>query len=130
MRAGSAGKRVVYPGLTSLLRRLGYRASLHLLDDRHFLKYTNDSRNQAQVVSGGWTADYPSPSTFIGKLSCGYFIPRSASIAHPSPDTHTFAAGVRALQSELAAEVRVPSDSRPPPRRAPLRIRSITQRTA
>ena len=65
--------------LTSLLRRLGYRASLHLLDDRHFFQYTNDSRNQAQVVSGGWTADYPSPSTFIGKLSCGYFIPRSAS---------------------------------------------------
>jgi hypothetical protein len=31
------------------------------------------------------------------------------------PDTHTFVAGVQALQSELAARVRVPSDGKPPP---------------
>jgi YVTN family beta-propeller protein len=66
--------------LRSLLERLGYRASLHLLvPDARFFAYTNDSRNQAQVISGGWSADYSSPATFIGKLGCGYFVPGSAS---------------------------------------------------
>ena len=65
--------------VTTLLRRLGYRASLRLLPDAEFLRYTDDSRNGAQVVSGGWGADYPSPSSFIGKLTCGAFIPNSES---------------------------------------------------
>ena len=59
---------------------MGSRPSLHLLEpDARFFAYTNDSRNQAQVISGGWSADYSSPSTFIGKLGCGYFTPASAS---------------------------------------------------
>ena len=65
--------------MTGLLRRLGYRASLRLLSERRFLAYTDDSRNGAQVVSGGWGAEYPSPSTFIAKMSCGGFIPGSKS---------------------------------------------------
>jgi YVTN family beta-propeller protein len=65
--------------VTTLLRRLGYRASLRLLPDAEFLRYTDDSRHNAQVVSGGWSADYPSPSSFIGKLTCGAFIPNSES---------------------------------------------------
>ena len=65
--------------LTGLLRRLGYRASLHLLaPDTRYFDYTNDSRNGAQVISGGWNADYSSPSTFIGKMGCGFFVPGSA----------------------------------------------------
>jgi peptide/nickel transport system substrate-binding protein len=31
------------------------------------------------VISGGWGADYPSPSVFIGKLTCAAFIPNSTS---------------------------------------------------
>ena len=65
--------------VTTLLRQLGYRASLRLLPDAEFFRYTDDSRNGAQVVSGGWGADYPSPSSFIGKLTCGAFIPNSES---------------------------------------------------
>jgi ABC-type transport system substrate-binding protein len=65
--------------VTQVLRRLGYRASLHVLEDAAFYRYTDDSRNQAQVISGGWSADYPSPSVFIGKLTCGAFIPNSTS---------------------------------------------------
>jgi YVTN family beta-propeller protein len=65
--------------VTQLLRRLGYRASLRLLPDDEFLRYTDNSRNRAQVVSGGWGADYPSPSAFIGKLTCRGFIPNSES---------------------------------------------------
>jgi len=65
--------------LTALLRQLGYRAVLHLLEINRFYAYTNDSSNNAQVVSGGWSADYPSPSDFIGRLSCADYTPHSTS---------------------------------------------------
>jgi YVTN family beta-propeller protein len=65
--------------VTRVLRRLGYRASLHVLPDAAFYRYTDDSRNRAQVISGGWSADYPSPSAFFGKLTCAAFIPNSTS---------------------------------------------------
>jgi peptide/nickel transport system substrate-binding protein len=35
----------------------------------------NDSRNHAQVIDDGWSADYPSADNFIGKLTCAYFVP-------------------------------------------------------
>jgi YVTN family beta-propeller protein len=65
--------------LTALLRQLGYRASLHLLEINQFYAYTNNSSNNAQVVSGGWSADYPSPSDFIGRLTCANYTPHSTS---------------------------------------------------
>jgi peptide/nickel transport system substrate-binding protein len=58
------------------LDELGYHASLRLLPDDTYFTYTNDSRNQAQVIDGGWNADYASANDFIGKLTCSYFIPR------------------------------------------------------
>jgi ABC-type oligopeptide transport system substrate-binding subunit len=58
------------------LRQLGYRASLRILPDSTYFSYTNDSRNQAQVIDGGWNADYASADDFLGKLTCSYFIPR------------------------------------------------------
>lgn len=57
------------------LRELGYRASLRLLPDSTYFTYTNDSRNHAQVIDGGWSADYPSADDFIGKLTCNHFAP-------------------------------------------------------
>jgi YVTN family beta-propeller protein len=57
------------------LRKLGYRATLHLLSDDHFFSYGGDSRNKAQITGGGWTADYPTADDFIGKLTCSYFVP-------------------------------------------------------
>src|SRR5262249_49133631 len=39
--------------------------------------YTNDSRNHAQVIDGGWGADYPSAADFLGKLTCNHFAPRN-----------------------------------------------------
>jgi hypothetical protein len=44
------------------LRKLGYRASLRLLPDSSYFTYTNDSRNHAQVIDAGWSADYPQPT--------------------------------------------------------------------
>jgi peptide/nickel transport system substrate-binding protein len=61
------------------LRRLGYRASLRVLPDSTYFTFTNDSRNQAQVIDAGWSADYPSADDFIGKLTCQYFVPRNGS---------------------------------------------------
>jgi ABC-type transport system substrate-binding protein/DNA-binding SARP family transcriptional activator len=57
------------------LDQLGYRASLRLLPDSTYFTYTGDSRNQAQVIDGGWSADYASANDFIGKLTCSYFLP-------------------------------------------------------
>ena len=59
------------------LKQLGYRASMRVLPDNTYFTYTNDSRNRAQVIDGGWSADYASPNDFVGKLACGYFIPRN-----------------------------------------------------
>ena len=58
------------------LTQLGYRASQRLLPDSTYFTYTNDSRNQAQVIDGGWSADFPTAEDFIGKLTCSYFSPR------------------------------------------------------
>ncbi len=58
------------------LTQLGYRASQRLLPDSTYFTYTNDSRNQAQVIDGGWSADFPTADDFIGKLTCSYFTPR------------------------------------------------------
>ena len=58
------------------LRKLGYRASLRLLPDSTYFTYTGDSRNRAQVIDGGFSADYASASDFIGKLTCGKFVAR------------------------------------------------------
>jgi peptide/nickel transport system substrate-binding protein len=57
------------------LRRLGYRARLRVLPDSTFFTYTNDSRNRAQVIDGGWSLDYPSANDLIGRLACRYFVP-------------------------------------------------------
>jgi ABC-type transport system substrate-binding protein/DNA-binding SARP family transcriptional activator len=60
----------------TVLDQLGYRATLRLLPDTTYFTYTNDSRNHAQVIDGGWSADYGDADDFIGKLTCRYFIPR------------------------------------------------------
>jgi peptide/nickel transport system substrate-binding protein len=57
------------------LRRLGYHASLRILPDNTYFTYTADSRNHAQVIDGGWNADYASANDFVGKLACTYFVP-------------------------------------------------------
>jgi hypothetical protein len=47
------------------LRELGYHASLRLLPVNTYFTYTNDSRNRAQVIDGGWSADYTSANDFL-----------------------------------------------------------------
>jgi peptide/nickel transport system substrate-binding protein len=58
------------------LRSLGYRATLRLLPESTYFTYIGDSRSRAQVIDGGFGADYASASDFIGKFTCGKFVAR------------------------------------------------------
>ena len=49
----------------SVLRELGYRASLHIASHAAVVQAVNDSRRQIQASDGVWYADYPSASDFF-----------------------------------------------------------------
>jgi YVTN family beta-propeller protein len=93
------------------LRQLGYRASLRRLPESTYFAYTLDSRNHAQVIDGGWSADYPSADTFIGKLACSYFAPGNgpatsdgSEFCDPAVDRQiTQAAALQATDPQAAA---------------------------
>jgi peptide/nickel transport system substrate-binding protein len=95
--SGTAGMRVRVWGATgssqdaasgryvvSVLRSVGFRATLRLLPPSRFLSYTGDSRNHAQVIQGTWGAAWPSASNFIARLGCRFFIPASPESANGS----------------------------------------------
>jgi peptide/nickel transport system substrate-binding protein len=93
------------------LEKLGYRASLRLLPDSTYFTYTNDSRNHAQIIDGGWGADYPSADDFIGKLTCGYFVPSNglattdgSEFCDPPLDKQVARAAVLQTTNPLAAD--------------------------
>jgi ABC-type transport system substrate-binding protein len=93
------------------LRQLGYRASLRRLPESTYFAYTLDSRNHAQIIDGGWSADYPSADTFIGKLACTYFAPGNgpatsdgSEFCDPAVDRQiTRAAALQATDPQAAA---------------------------
>jgi ABC-type transport system substrate-binding protein/DNA-binding beta-propeller fold protein YncE len=92
------------------LSQLGYRASLRLLPDTIFFSVTDDSRNHAQVIDGGWSADYPSADDFIGKLTCKYFVPGnpvattdSSEFCYPAMDRQIALAAARQATNPQAA---------------------------
>jgi YVTN family beta-propeller protein len=49
----------------SVLRELGYRASLHIASHAAVVQAANDSRREIQATDGVWYADYPSASDFF-----------------------------------------------------------------
>jgi ABC-type transport system substrate-binding protein/DNA-binding SARP family transcriptional activator/streptogramin lyase len=96
--------------LVQTLRQLSYRASLRLLPQSTFFTYMNDSRNHAQVIDGGWSADYPSADNFIGKLTCAYFVPGngvattdSSEFCDPGVDRQIARAAAEQVTSPAAA---------------------------
>jgi ABC-type transport system substrate-binding protein/DNA-binding SARP family transcriptional activator/streptogramin lyase len=98
--------------LVQTLRQLGYRASLRLLPQSTFFAYMGDSRNHAQVIDGGWSADYPSADDFIGKLTCAYFVPGngvattdSSEFCDPGVDRQIARAAAEQATSPAAAAV-------------------------
>ena len=63
--------------LVSVLRQLGYRASLRAIaSPPTYWNTIDNSRNQVQVGEFRWSEDYPAPWDFFGPLfSCHSFIP-------------------------------------------------------
>jgi YVTN family beta-propeller protein len=93
----------------SVLRELGYRASLKVVDDRRFALMF-DSRSKAQIGDLGWVADYPAASSFINSLlSCTSFRPASpqnlnaAEFCDPQIDARIRKALQAQLQNPQAA---------------------------
>jgi YVTN family beta-propeller protein len=76
-----------YPGaedaegayLVSLLRDLGYRATLHTVSAATFYSAVPDARRKIQIGLVGWGADFPAPSTFFLLLTCRSFYDNPAS---------------------------------------------------
>jgi peptide/nickel transport system substrate-binding protein len=62
----------------SVLRSLGYDASLKTLGFGTYFDTIQDTRNNVQIAWDAWVADYPAASNFINTLlSCGSFQPAS-----------------------------------------------------
>jgi YVTN family beta-propeller protein len=69
------------PYLVSVLRELGYRASLRVAaSEAAFERNVNDTRRRVQASVGSWIVDYPSASDFFDQFfRCSAFRP-----AHPA----------------------------------------------
>ncbi|HEY5988486.1 MAG TPA: ABC transporter substrate-binding protein, partial [Streptosporangiaceae bacterium] len=64
--------------VVSVLKSLGYRASLWIATGDRLNTLSKNSRYHVQVSRGGWAADYPAPSEFLNLfLSCAAFRPAS-----------------------------------------------------
>ena len=65
--------------VASVLRKLGYAASVRHFDDpAAYYSYVADSRNRAQIGWAGWVPDYLAASNFLRALfTCDAFVPRS-----------------------------------------------------
>jgi peptide/nickel transport system substrate-binding protein len=74
-RSGTIGERVkvtvprfqrdIGRYFTTLLARLGYRSSLHVLGNRAYFDLVTQPGSRVQFGFSGWSSDYLSPSTFI-----------------------------------------------------------------
>jgi peptide/nickel transport system substrate-binding protein len=62
--------------LVSVLRQLGYRASLKVIAPETYYQRAGDSRDRTQIGEFDWYQDFPAPSDFIGPLfTCRSFLP-------------------------------------------------------
>ncbi len=66
--------------MQSLLRDLGYDASLKVVSHNIQFTYIQNTNNKVQIAVSDWYQDYPAPSDFLGVLfSCSSFHPGSDS---------------------------------------------------
>jgi peptide/nickel transport system substrate-binding protein len=62
--------------LISVLRQLGYRASLQVISPGTYYQRAGDSRRHSQIGEFDWYQDFPAPSDFIEPLfACRSFLP-------------------------------------------------------
>ncbi|HJQ50423.1 MAG TPA: ABC transporter substrate-binding protein [Gaiellaceae bacterium] len=116
-RSGTRGMKVtmwvdnyteaIGPPVTNLLRSLGYRPSVKVVQNGKGFIYFNvvgDSRKKAQIGIFGWTADYPAPSDFFLQLfTCAAF--KSNSPANANYPEFCDPAIDRQIKRALAQEV-------------------------
>jgi ABC-type transport system substrate-binding protein len=64
--------------MVKLLRQLGYRASLRIVNGNRYWGIVGNSNTKAQVGLSWWYIDYPTPGGFfLPVLSCHSFAPHS-----------------------------------------------------
>ena len=69
--------------LVSLLRDLGYRATLHTVSAQKFYDTIPNARRKIQIGPTSWGADFPAPSTFfLPSLTCRSFYENPAYTAN------------------------------------------------
>jgi peptide/nickel transport system substrate-binding protein len=62
--------------VVSVLDKLGYRASMRVVNPDAYWTMVGDSRDRIQIAFFPWYQDYPAPSNFIDPvLTCGFFRP-------------------------------------------------------
>jgi len=99
------------PYFISVLRDLGYRATLRIASVAAFARNVNDSRRKVQASVGTWVADYPSPSDFFNLFfRCSDFHPADPAnttsgsfFCHPSIDRQMNQADQLQISSPQAA---------------------------
>jgi YVTN family beta-propeller protein len=105
-----------YPGaegayLVSLLRDLGYRATLHTVSAEKFYSTIPNARRKIQIGPTSWGADFPAPSTFFLSLTCRSFYENPAYTAnyaeYCSPRVDKLAAEAQAEQLTDPATARM-----------------------
>jgi len=71
--------------IVSVLKALGYHASLRTVSGERFRAISNNSRHQVQISRGGWAAGYAARSELINLfLSCAAFQPASDANSNPA----------------------------------------------
>jgi peptide/nickel transport system substrate-binding protein len=82
--------------MTDLLTKLGYRATLKVLNTNAFVGYVSNSSSKAQAFGYAWFQDYPAASDFINnQFACSSFTPRStANINFSEYCDHAVDAGI------------------------------------
>ncbi len=112
------------PFTARLLRSLGYRTSVKVIDDSSYFARAADSRSKAQIGIFPWSSDYPAASGFFeAVLSCASFVPASAantqrcrvlqSAYRPADRPGSRKAGFRPGGRPRALGGRRPADGRP-----------------
>jgi peptide/nickel transport system substrate-binding protein len=67
------------PYLLSLLRKLGFRPRIHKVTKKQFGSQNSDPRYKWPLQSSGWTADWPSASSFFSTFTCASFRPNATN---------------------------------------------------
>ncbi len=70
--------------VVSLLKRLGYRASLRALATGVYFSTAANSARRAQLGFWNWYPDYPDAADFFRPFSCAGFVAASAANVNPS----------------------------------------------